>query len=599
MFQPCAESRQGSGGHDNLKGSGRVVELQVDTKTLRNWLRQCEDHHGGNCSVPKWLGNAEQPSSLKVIDVKRKCIVNAPPRCRYLALSYVWGACQTFRSTTVNNVQFRVENGIDKEIVPKTIMDAMKLVLSLGEQYLWVDALCITQDDDKDKAEQITQMDLIYANALLTIIAAGGKDAAAGLPGLSEGTRSVKQGAVRISENWSLMQTLSQGFDAHLQNSTWNSRGWTFQERLLSRRALFFTQDQVYWMCEMATWNEETILEPARPRCQVLSQALGCRDEWDDGDPKFTMEALDTYITQYSTREFTYQSDALDGFSGILRRVAYQENENFHWGLPHTRFDQALTWKYGTKRRKEHCNVHRVPFPSWSWLGWTEFIGAHHVHSDLQERTLRGESSPELVFYKLGTDGKVQEIKAAAAPSNGAQLQTRKPVNDSFEDMRRQWKGTTIVRGPVSIRAKGSDSLTDGSLRSSQLAPEKDKKTYDSLTISQPFNDIGRLVFWTSHASLFTHMTKSGKMYVEINGKDILLDDATGFFTGMTGTNQLLDFIVVSRSFLDSKELKSLNLFVVKWSDRELNVASRIGCCSIHESDWVRADREWKLVILE
>ena len=205
MFQPYAELMAGSDKRDDLTGSGRLVGDRVDTKTLRNWLRQCEDRHGKNCSTPQWLGNVKQSNSLKVIDVKRRCIANAPPRCRYLALSYVWGACQTFRSTTANIAQFREAKGFDKEIVPKTIADAMKLVVALGERYLWVDALCITQDDDTDKAEQIMQMDLIYAGALLTIIAAGGKDAAAGLPGISEGTRSAKQGTVRVSENWSLM----------------------------------------------------------------------------------------------------------------------------------------------------------------------------------------------------------------------------------------------------------------------------------------------------------------------------------------------------------------------------------------------------------
>ncbi|ERF70896.1 hypothetical protein EPUS_02418 [Endocarpon pusillum Z07020] len=601
MSQPYAGLMAGSDKRDDLTGSGRLVGDQVDAKTLKNWLRQCEDRHGKKCSTPQWLGNVKQSNSLKIIDVKRRCIANAPPRCRYLALSYVWGACQTFRSTTANIAQFREVDGFDKEIVPKTIADAMKLVVALGERYLWVDALCITQDDDIEKAEQIMQMDLIYAGALLTIIAAGGKDVAAGLPGISEGTRSAKQGTVRISENWSLMQTLAQGDDRHLQHSTWNSRGWTLQERLLSRRALFFTQDQVCWVCEMATWNEETILEPEKPRYWVMAKRLGCNDQWDDGDPKFTIEALGDYITQFSDRQLTNQGDALSSFSGILRRVAYQESEVFHWGLPHTRFDQALTWEYGEERRKDYCKVHHVPFPSWSWLGWTGFIGGYYIDDDLQKSTLRGASSPEIVFYKLGIDGRVQQIKGAASSSESANL-VSKAAKDPFEDMRRRWKGTTIVPSPISIRAKGNNSLANRSLHASQLAPEMDKTMHDTLTINQPFHESGRLVFWTSHASLLTRMARSSKIFVDINGKDTLLDKANGFFRHMMGTtgDQIpLDFIVVSRHYCLGKEVGSLNLLVVRWSETELNVTSRIGSCTISESDWVSANREWKLVILE
>lgn len=86
--------------------------------------------------------------------------------------------------------------------MPKTIADTMALALELGEQYLWVDVLCIIQDDNKDKKEQIAQMDLIYAGALFTIIAAGGSNAQSGLPGLLEGTRKVEQRTVQAGESF-------------------------------------------------------------------------------------------------------------------------------------------------------------------------------------------------------------------------------------------------------------------------------------------------------------------------------------------------------------------------------------------------------------
>lgn len=65
----------------------------------------------------------------------------------------------------------------------------MAVVSSLGERYLWVDVLCIIQDDEKSKALFISQMDIVYHHALLTIVAMSGQDANSGLPGLRPFTR--------------------------------------------------------------------------------------------------------------------------------------------------------------------------------------------------------------------------------------------------------------------------------------------------------------------------------------------------------------------------------------------------------------------------
>lgn len=222
------------------------------------------------------------------------------------------------------------------------------------------------------------------------------------------------------------MQILTQGKMNHFQNSVWNSRGWTFQEHILSRRTLIFTTNQVYWVCESENWAEETILETSKPNLLVWPDQIGYSDEHYDAEPKFTFDALSTYITQYSERQFSNESDILAGFSGILRRVMYRENEIFHWGLPYTLFHKGLTCEGGYQRRTVHCAIYQVPFPSRSWMGWTAFLSGYDIDANLHKQE-QEEPMADLVFYKLSIDGRVQEIETVAPSSRTANRSLQRP----------------------------------------------------------------------------------------------------------------------------------------------------------------------------
>ncbi|KAM0797559.1 heterokaryon incompatibility, partial [Usnea florida] len=105
-------------------------------------------------------------------DVVEERIVDSSIRCRFLALSYVWGGCQKFQSTKQNQSFLGQRCSLRDVGLPLTIRDAIDLVREIGERYLWVDSLCITQDDDDYKMGQIRLMDQIYNNAVAVIICA-------------------------------------------------------------------------------------------------------------------------------------------------------------------------------------------------------------------------------------------------------------------------------------------------------------------------------------------------------------------------------------------------------------------------------------------
>ncbi|CZT52745.1 uncharacterized protein RSE6_14109 [Rhynchosporium secalis] len=114
-------------------------------------------------------------------------IVPLPGRARYLALSYVWGTEPFLQSTKSNPETLKRKRILDAQQLPQTIDDAVKLTIILDERYLWVDALCIVQDDMLSKLEQLSQMDRVYVGAALTIINGDGKAANASLTGFAQG----------------------------------------------------------------------------------------------------------------------------------------------------------------------------------------------------------------------------------------------------------------------------------------------------------------------------------------------------------------------------------------------------------------------------
>jgi hypothetical protein len=123
---------------------------------------------------------------MRVIDVQRKCLVDYDLiwMGSYIALSYVWGSRPFLTLNKANEAELRNEGSLSQELLPDTIADAITVVDSMGEQYLWVDSLCILQDDDSDKKRMINRMGTIYRDADMTIVGLCGEDAYAGLPGV-------------------------------------------------------------------------------------------------------------------------------------------------------------------------------------------------------------------------------------------------------------------------------------------------------------------------------------------------------------------------------------------------------------------------------
>ncbi|KAK5651201.1 hypothetical protein OQA88_12708 [Cercophora sp. LCS_1] len=239
-----------------------------------------------------------------------------------------------------------------------TIRDSMLVCEQLGERYLWVDRYCIIQDDDDDRHSQINAMSEIFSAAKLVIVAASSSQGLSGVSRHRPKTTSRFFSGCRVDIQRCHLQD---GIDSSL----WNSRGWTYQEALLNRRKLFFTDAQIYFECGLRITHEENLSYPSfDPSLHNKDQYIGATTSLTYGDISHGDERLDT------SRKLSHTSDLLNAFTGILQ--ALYGKDGTYYGLPLPDFDRALLWTpawrsaYSPSPTPEN-KLDNPAFPSWSW----------------------------------------------------------------------------------------------------------------------------------------------------------------------------------------------------------------------------------------
>ncbi|KAH6692361.1 heterokaryon incompatibility protein-domain-containing protein [Plectosphaerella plurivora] len=357
--------------------------------------------HGLSCQKPHGT-STEFMQLIKgtyfgVIDVIDMRLMELPvirgTPSRYVALSYVWGENEGldkphYKTTRANVMKHIQSQGLKKawNLLPKTIRDVILLVNRLGERYLWIDSLCIVQDSASSWELNAKSMHLVYGNAYFTVCAADG-DAETGLlaadvstwmdsttttiDGTSSFTPSTKARTSSLSAEVApgVRIIASRPAEAVIQGSRWSQRGWTFQERMLSRRCLIFIEGQVYFQCRSSLISQHIF-----PDHGGSSNDKNWSLEWTNS-PLRTLEGLKRKafwfymkcVSLYTGRHLTKPQDVLAAFSGISWLLKQQMQAALFYGLPMSHFDLALLW---TPIEPLERRRHMADFPSWSWAGW-------------------------------------------------------------------------------------------------------------------------------------------------------------------------------------------------------------------------------------
>lgn len=370
-------------GHHLNELVGRALDRHwIDFDLIRDWIKDCEREHGPSCHLIS-NNRPPRPRLPLLIDTVKHCLVQTAEDYEYAALSYVWGN-STVLKTTVQNLESFCEPEAflqTANALPRTIRDAMGVVQLLGKRYLWVDALCIVQDDENIRHALVTDMAAVFANATFTIVAADGTNADSGLKGLRGITNPRDNPCVFDWPDGTQVVWPSKG---GLRGSEWDRRGWTFQEYVFSRRRLIFIAGSVRWECREACFCEEHHI-PADAPTEETSAAyerdvVPIRMASLSKIPAFpSVESFKTLVSAYCKRHLTCDEDSMDAFLGITTALAPSFCGGFCWGVPVMFLDICLIWRSIEWDEEQQFRRRWNPrseleagrrAPMWSWAAW-------------------------------------------------------------------------------------------------------------------------------------------------------------------------------------------------------------------------------------
>ncbi|KAK0123845.1 hypothetical protein ONS95_008839 [Cadophora gregata] len=541
----------------------------VDRDFLRTSLKECEGKHE-TCREPQ----LSTPKDMCIIDLENMSIVPAPESCRYCALSYVWGKVTEnwLTLTRENNISLSKKNALAGAPLAQTVKDAMQLCVELGERYLWVDSLCIVQNDPTFQKQQIDIMDTIYASATFTVVAAAGNHANAGLPGISTWQRSAERQTTTI-QDIEVSNTIPVLKDT-VETSVWNSRGWTYQEHMFSRRCVFLTDAQAYYACNQGVQNE-------RPDRLVAENWSINRYKSSRRSQDF-IDAYKTNVADYSLRSLTSQADILRAFQGVLNDMSKTFLQIFHYGLPLDNLADALLWQPAHKSIRR--DAPGVAMPSWSWASMNGAIKYSFVEVRITTTSTipipgfwKEDEMPELLQAILRPDKDTPYLLGGSGPEESSRLAFSTQCSEMF------LKNSVPFDYKDNLWTDYTQDIDQTQISIVSILPRKDT----CATHPAGFIELDKI--WATE-NLSDHNSQQSWSFIAISVAAMKADDIMNrFFTQRRNTTYPM---VWSRNV---RELV-VNVMLVEWDGE---VARRLGVGKIYLDFWEDANPQTKLVTLE
>lgn len=358
---------------------------------VKSWMVDCAQNH------PACKHYAPGKLPRRVIDVGSE--VRNPTlhiadgeREPYLTLSHCWGG--KLSSSLRKNNQELFQKGFHLSTLPKTFQDAIIVTRRLGVKYLWIDALCIIQDDLSDLNTETAAMAEIYEGALLNICPIGSPNSETGfLFPRTNGSVHFDAEDTMGHKQRLFLQVFEGGLDQKLDvDGILQQRGWTLQERVLSRANLCFPAPAsgkgMLWECGFLRLSETSSKSWAsEPRLK----GIGLRSHLVHGErlhhlfppigdnaPQKSVIQWYRLVIEFSHRRLSFPKDKLLAISGLAASLGHEIKGRYVDGLWSNDMHRGLLWKIdyqGDQRDNEVLNR----APSWSWASCEGVISFPHV----------------------------------------------------------------------------------------------------------------------------------------------------------------------------------------------------------------------------
>jgi hypothetical protein len=299
---------------------------------------------------------------------------------KYACLSYRWGSnnVTTTRATYEQHLE-----GIAFKDLTLAFQDTVHIVRRLGVRYLWIDSLCIVQDDEEDWRAESKTMATVYSRALFTL--ARHVDSTTSLRSLSQmqihtvSDPSVSPpvfARIRPKHIWD-------AFD--IGHSPLLKRGWVYQERLLSPRVIHFTDFEIVWECCEESQCHCASIKYSQDRSETPkihhARAIGLTDHTAIVNEAAIRKRWRNIIEEYSRLDLTKLSDRLPAIQGCAEQVRPYLQDSYSFGLWTKGSGRDLFW-IQDDARPERRPIQLFHVPTWSWasVGGQVFYLYEHVY---------------------------------------------------------------------------------------------------------------------------------------------------------------------------------------------------------------------------
>lgn len=246
---------------------------------------------------------------------------------------------------------------------PLTFQEAIQTARNLGYSYIWIDSICIIQDDKEDWITESGMMASVYNGADLVIAASVAKGSNDGFlreraPYL-ESTVTIRTNLEPVARIYTYRLVAEPCVHRHL--NPLSERAWAYQEHVCARRYVGYEYGQLVWDCCQRSDSESGWVNTTATdnRLRVCCFDMLVRNE----PTSVTHDLWRNTVRRYSSMDLSFEEDRIVALSAIASRFQSVLNATYFAGLWKEDLIHDLAWHL-----EERAAPQTYHAPSWSWV---------------------------------------------------------------------------------------------------------------------------------------------------------------------------------------------------------------------------------------